>query len=87
VPPILQWSIVGVALALSAIYVLHRQWPALTTRVRHRVVLWLAAPARGALSRLLGRALAPPARIKLAASGCGGCADRRTCAGSEAGSG
>lgn len=80
-PLILQWSIVGVALAFSTLYVLQRQWPALAARMRTRMVLWLIAPTRSEFARRLGRALAPPPRIAFApASGCKACADGGSCA-------
>jgi hypothetical protein len=75
-----QWLVVGGAVAASAAYVVRRQAPALSAALRDRAVIWLLRPGRVALLRRLGRALAPPARVRLpAGGGCGSCGERRDC--------
>lgn len=77
----LQWTVVGVAVAASGVYVLRRQAPRLSAALRDRTVIWLLRPVRAGWLRRIGRSLAPPARVQLPASGgCGSCGDRTDCA-------
>lgn len=76
----MQWTVVGLAVAASWAYVVRRQAPALSSALRTRLVIWLLRPGRAAPLRRIGRALAPPARVRLPeGGGCGTCGERRDC--------
>lgn len=78
-----QWGVVGLAVAASAAYVVRRQAPRAAAAWRRRLAIVLLRPARGPLLRRMGRWLAPPASVRLPASGgCGDCGERKSCAAS-----
>jgi hypothetical protein len=77
----LQWTVVGVAVAASGAYVVRRQAPRLCAALRDRAVIWLLRPGRADWLRRIGRALAPPPRVRLSqGGGCGSCDERTDCA-------
>lgn len=65
----LQWLLVGVAVAASALFVIRRQWPQLVRRLRVAVAVLLSRPGRPRWLQGVGRKLAPRVQV----SGCGGC--------------
>ena len=66
-----QYVAVGTAVALSAGYVLRRQFPQATRRLRVAVALPLLRDGRPRWVRAAGRRIAP--RASAADAGCGGC--------------
>lgn len=77
---VVQWTVVAIAVAASAAYLVHLRAPGLAQALRRRLAIMLLRPARGRLLRRLGRRLAPAASVRVPATGCAGCAGRRDCA-------
>ena len=73
---LVQHLVAAAAVALSAIYVVRRQFPQATRRVRIAVTLPLLRETRPRWVRALGRAIAPaPVAVDAACGGgCTGCA-------------
>jgi hypothetical protein len=67
----LQYLIVAIAVAISALVVLRRQAPGLERRLRIALALPLVRDGRPAWLRAIGRRIAP--QVKTADVGCGGC--------------
>ena len=70
-PLALQYLAIGVAVAASAWFVMKKQFPAATRRLRIACALPLLREGRAGWVRTIGRRIAPPAAT--AAAGCGGC--------------
>lgn len=68
---LLQYGVIALAVLASAAYVLHRQLPAFTRRLRVACAVPLVREGRPRWLRSLGRRIAPPATAGAAA--CGGC--------------
>lgn len=66
-----QYVIVALAVALSVVFVVQRQWPGAVRRLRTKLALWLLREERGVGSKRLGRLIAPAPRM--AGAGCGSC--------------
>lgn len=66
----LQYAVVGLAVLVSAVVVLQTQWPNATRRLRIAVALPLVR-SQPAILQMIGRRIAPAARVGSGA--CGGC--------------
>ena len=66
-----QYLLIALAVAVSAVVVMKKQFPAATRWLRTRLALPLLAEQRPGWMRALGRWLAPPANA--AGGACGGC--------------
>lgn len=67
----LQYIVIALVVAISAVFVMRKQFPNATRRLRIAVALPLLREGAPAWLQRLGRRIAPPARI--AGDGCGGC--------------
>ena len=67
----LQYAVIGLAVAVSAAFVMRTQFPAATRRLRVACALPLLREGRPAWLQAIGRRVAP--RATSAATACGGC--------------
>jgi hypothetical protein len=68
---VLQYIVVALAVIVSAVVVVQKQFPGAVRRLRTASALWLLREQRAPALRRLGYKLAPAASA--AAPGCGGC--------------
>ncbi len=67
----LQYVVIALAVMVSAVVVMQKQWPNATRRLRITLALPLLRAGRPALLLMIGRSIAPAARVEPGA--CGGC--------------
>ncbi|MGY1459028.1 MULTISPECIES: DUF6587 family protein [unclassified Luteimonas] len=68
---VLQYVVVAVVVALSAMMVLRRQFPAAARRMRVALAIPMVREGRPAWLRAVGRRIAPP--VLAGGAGCGSC--------------
>ena len=68
---LVQYTVIALAVVLSAVYVARRQFPAAVRRLRVLVALPMVRDGKPRWLQRLGRTIAPPAQG--AAGSCGGC--------------
>ncbi|MCL1633872.1 hypothetical protein M2650_04335 [Luteimonas sp. SX5] len=69
---LLQYAVIGLAVAVSAAFVAKKQFPNATRRLRMACALPLVREGRPDWVRAMGRWIAPPASL-IGAGACGGC--------------
>jgi hypothetical protein len=67
----LQYVVIALVVAVSALFVARRQFPNAARRLRGALALWLVRDGRSPRMQAFGRRIAPPPRV--AGDGCGTC--------------
>ncbi|MCY7355027.1 MAG: hypothetical protein LH470_08140 [Lysobacter sp.] len=67
----LQYVVIALAVMVSAVVVMQKQWPNAARRLRIALALPLLRAGRPAMLQMIGRGIAPAARVE--AGTCGGC--------------
>lgn len=67
----LQYVVIALVVAISAVFVMRKQFPNATRRLRIAIAVPMLREGEPPWVKAIGRRIAPPARI--AGDGCGGC--------------